>query len=63
LAIDDAPRCYDPKSKSFEWYGGRGIGVEKEWHPPETFFADVYPRPAGCSLDRPDVNGNYGPRN
>src|SRR5262249_46250106 len=56
-------RCLNPKHTRFEWYGGRGICVEEDWLAFEGYFADTGPTPEACSLDRIDVNGNYGPTN
>jgi hypothetical protein len=56
-------RCYNPRHRSYENYGGRGILVSKDWHTVPAFFADVAPRLPGTSLDRKDVNGHYAPDN
>jgi hypothetical protein len=56
-------RCFDPRNPSYEYYGGRGIRPCEEWCSILGFFADTAPRPPGCSLDRKDVNRNYGPDN
>ena len=59
-------RCYNPKSDSFSYYGGRGIQVCDRWlHSFENFLADVGKRPSPKhSLDRyPNTNGNYEPGN
>lgn len=63
-------RCYNPKSREYKNYGGRGIKMCDEWLDPEKFiqwcYANGYDKdaPKGqCTLDRIDVNGNYEPGN
>ncbi len=64
-------RCYNPKSKDYKNYGGRGIIVCDEWlHDFETFrdwalqIGYDENAPFGeCTIDRIDVNGNYEPCN
>lgn len=56
-------RCSDPKMKTYENYGGRGISVCPRWRVFENFVADVGLRPDGTRLDRIDSNGNYEPGN
>lgn len=59
-------RCCAPATKAYRNYGGRGIAVCDRWRGPNgfvNFLADMGPRPAGKSIDRIDVNGNYEPSN
>lgn len=56
-------RCDNPKSKDYENYGGRGITVCARWKNFEAFLADMGERPAGKTLERREVNGNYEPNN
>lgn len=55
-------RCYNPKSKDFDNYGGRGIKVA--YLNFREFLADVGSRPGpGYSVDRIDTDKNYEPGN
>ena len=59
-------RCRNPKSKTYAYYGGRGIIVCERWQGEsgfENFVADMGPRPSGKTLERKDTNGNYDPEN
>lgn len=57
-------RCNNPKHKSFNDYGARGISVCERWaHSFENFISDMGPRPAGHTIDRTDSCGNYEPSN
>jgi hypothetical protein len=52
-------RCEEPSNRSFRFYGARGIRVCSEWQSFAQFLADMGERPAGTTLDRREVNGNY----
>lgn len=56
-------RCTNPKQENYVNYGGRGIKVCERWQGFSNFLADMGERPAGMTLDRIDVNGNYEPNN
>jgi hypothetical protein len=59
-------RCTCEGHSSFEHYGGRGITICPRWTGPRgfaNFLADMGDRTADLSIDRIDVNGNYGPTN
>ena len=61
-------RCYNPKSKRYEHYGGRGIQVCDSWKNDFTkFHNDVAKLPhfnePGYTLDRINNDGDYEPMN
>jgi hypothetical protein len=58
-------RCFDPKSKDFPKYGGRGITVCDRWNASfVAFLEDMGERPSlDHSIDRLEVNGHYSPDN
>lgn len=56
-------RCNDPKHKSFDAYGGRGIRVCERWKRFDEFLLDMGVRPPGMTIDRRDNNGHYEPSN
>ena len=56
-------RCRNPAAGNYQYYGGRGITIDKSWGLFEQFYADMGPCPIGFTLEREDVNGPYGPEN
>lgn len=56
-------RCTRPRHKKWSHYGGRGITICDRWRDFPNFLADMGERPAGHTLDRIDVDGNYEPGN
>jgi len=56
-------RCNNKTNAKYPLYGGRGIKVCSEWDSFARFLQDMGPAPAGHSLDRIDVNGDYTPAN
>lgn len=58
-------RCEDPKHKSFDAYGGRGITVCNRWRDCfEAFLEDMGRRPSrDHQIERVDNSGNYEPSN
>lgn len=57
-------RCYNPKDRQYDLYGGRGITVCAEWMESfEAFSQHVGEKPFGMSLDRIDNDKGYEPGN
>lgn len=56
-------RCEQPTAQRFANYGGRGIGYCERWKSFENFLSDMGQPPAGFTLEREDVNGDYEPGN
>lgn len=58
-------RCYNPNTKDWPWYGGRGIAVCEEWRNDfSAFLAHVGRRPADKhTIDRIDGDKGYAPGN
>lgn len=56
-------RCTNPRSKSYVYYGARGIAVCERWQKFDNFYADMGPAPHGSMLERVDNDGPYSPAN
>ena len=59
-------RCYNPKYKQYEEYGGRGITICEEWLDIKNFLdwcETTHPNTEGVSLDRIDNDKGYSPEN
>lgn len=56
-------RCTYDRHPFYPSYGGRGITVCPQWRTFTNFLADMGTRPAGMTLERLDVDGNYEPGN
>lgn len=57
-------RCYNPQSKEYANYGGRGITVCERWRESfQAFYEDMGEPPPGLQLERKDNNQGYSPDN
>ncbi len=56
-------RCLNPDNPKYPIYGGRGITICERWKSFELFLMDMGYRPAGLTIERVDVNGDYDPFN
>lgn len=64
-------RCGNPNDKGYKNYGGRGIGICKEWKNNFSTFRDwaitngydENAKRGETTIDRIDVNGDYSPEN
>lgn len=58
-------RCLNPKSNRFEYYGGKGVTICKEWKNSfMAFYKDMGHKPNLWSqIDRRKTSGNYEPGN
>ena len=56
-------RCCNPRHRSYDRYGGRGIAVCERWLTFIHFLEDMGEKPAGQSVHRVDNDGPYEPGN
>ena len=58
-------RCKYPSTRSYQWYGAKGVSVCKEWEDYTTFkdWALTNGYDDSLSIDRIDPYGNYEPHN
>lgn len=56
-------RCTNPNSINYKHYGGRGITVDPAWRDFRRFYADMGPRPQGCTLERVNNSAGYSKTN
>ena len=56
-------RCTNSRNPRYAYYGGRGIKVCEPWMTFTQFLADMGECPAGYSIERKNVNGDYEPNN
>jgi hypothetical protein len=56
-------RCTNPKSKSFQDYGARGITVCERWSDYSNFLDDMGERPPYMTIERKDNDKGYSPDN
>jgi len=57
-------RCNNPNSKSYKYYGEKGIKVCERWNDFENFYKDMGPKPnKKYSIDRIDNLKDYEPEN
>ena len=57
--VEMKKRCDNPNTKSYAYYGARGITYSESWKDFEMFVDDMGNPPEGTQLDRIDNNGNY----
>lgn len=57
-------RCTNPKAQSWQYYGGRGIGICARWLTSfDNFLQDMGEKPEGMSIDRIDNDKSYSKEN
>ena len=64
--MDMKRRCYDPKNKSYRWYGAKGVGICDEWlHNLQAFktWAQNNGYSDDLTIDRINESLDYSPGN
>lgn len=57
-------RCINPDSTNWSNYGGRGIGICRQWRTFEGFYKTFgYKWRGGLTIERRDNDGDYSPKN
>jgi hypothetical protein len=58
-------RCTDPRSRNYEWYGGKGIAVDPKWDDFDAFAEWSFDKgyAEGLQLDRKNCGWDYTPTN
>lgn len=56
-------RCANPKSRSYKWYGLKGVTVCERWKVFKNFLEDMGEPAEGMTIDRIDTTGNYTKEN
>lgn len=58
-------RCLNPNAQNYQWYGGKGIGICKEWMEFKPFYdwAVKAGWEPGLTVDRIDGGADYNPGN
>lgn len=58
-------RCNNPKRDHYQWYGGKGIKICKEWHKFENFYSWAMENGYrdDLTIERIDINKDYEPSN
>lgn len=59
-------RCYNPRTKKYKYYGGKGIRICERWMNEDgfnNFLNDMGPKPPGHTIERKENRGDYTPGN